>query len=280
MVRDGIIKKWGWSLLLSGVALAVVALLLVLPLGVIISTGLADGWGLWFASVTDFEARRALLLTLGVAAIVVPVNLIFGVAAAWCLAKFRFKGRALLLSLLDLPFAVSPVIAGMIFVLLFGRYGWFGNWLHSLGIKVIFGVPGIVLTTLFVTLPFVARELLPLLAQRGSEEELAALSLGAGSWQSFWLVTLPSVRWGLLYGITLTTARAVGEFGAVSVVSGHIRGETNTFALHIEELYNEYSFSAAFACATLLAALAVLSLVLKAALERRVVTFSGEKEGQ
>ncbi len=280
MVRDRTLKKWGWSLLLSCVALAVVVLLLVLPLGVIISAGLADGLGLWFASVTDFEARRALLLTLGVTAIVVPVNLIFGIAAAWCLGKFRFKGRAFLLSLLDLPFAVSPVIAGMIFVLLFGRYGWFGNWLNAIGIKVIFGVPGIVLTTLFVTLPFVARELLPLLAQQESEEELAALSLGAGSWQSFWLVTLPSVKWGLLYGVTLTTARAVGEFGAVSVVSGHIRGETNTFALHIEELYNEYSFSAAFACATLLAALAVLSLGLKVALEWRTETFSGEKEGQ
>jgi sulfate transport system permease protein len=210
-----------------------------------------------------------------VTALVVPLNTLFGIAAAWTLAKFRFKGRTLLLSLIDLPFAVSPVIAGLIFVLIFGRQGWFGSTLIEQGIKIIFGFPGILLATLFVTFPFVARELIPLMTEQGSEEEQAALSLGATGWQTFFKITLPNIKWGLLYGIILCNARAMGEFGAVSVVSGHIRGETNTLPLHVEVLYNEYQFTAAFACASLLAGLALVTLVIKSIVELKSKEESG-----
>jgi sulfate/thiosulfate transport system permease protein len=228
-----------------------------------------EGIKVWLASVSDPDAQSAIWLTLGVTAIVVPLNTLFGIATAWTIAKFRFKGRTLLLSLVDLPFAVSPVIAGLIFVLIFGRQGWFGEDLINRGIKIIFGFPGIVLATLFVTFPFIARELIPLMTEQGSEEEQAALSLGATGWQTFFKITLPNIKWGLLYGIILCNARAMGEFGAVSVVSGHIRGETTTLPLHVEVLYNEYHFTAAFACASLLAGLALVTLVIKTIVEMR-----------
>ena len=252
---------------LAAAALLVVGTLIALPLLVVIREAFAAGAKVWLASLKDPDARSAIGLTVGIAAAVVPLNTAFGVAAAWALAKFRFKGRSLLLSLVDLPFAVSPVIAGLIFVLVFGRHGWLGGWLTSHDVRIVFAVPGILLATLFVTFPFVARELIPLMTEQGSEEEQAALSLGATGWQAFWRVTLPNIKWGLLYGIILCNARAMGEFGAVSVVSGHIRGETNTLPLHVEVLYNEYSFTAAFACASVLAGLAIVTLILKTAVE-------------
>jgi len=254
--------------ILTIVALLIVGTLILLPLLVILHAAFAEGVKVWLASVTDPDAQSAIWLTLGVTAIVVPLNTFFGIATAWTIAKFRFKGRTLLLSLVDLPFAVSPVIAGLIFVLIFGRQGWFGEGLIERGIKIIFGFPGIVLATLFVTFPFVARELIPLMTEQGSEEEQAALSLGATGWQTFFKITLPNIKWGLLYGIILCNARAMGEFGAVSVVSGHIRGETTTLPLHVEVLYNEYHFTAAFACASLLAGLALVTLVIKTIVER------------
>jgi len=257
---------WG-NFALSAAALMIVGLLVVLPLLVVLKEAFAGGVRVWLASVSDPDARSAVWLTLGVAAAVVPLNTVFGVAAAWALAKFRFKGRSLLLSLVDLPFAVSPVVAGLIFILVFGRHGWLGAWLTDHHLRVVFAVPGILLATLFVTFPFVARELIPLMTEQGSEEEQAALSLGATGWQTFLKVTLPNIKWGLLYGIILCNARAMGEFGAVSVVSGHIRGETNTLPLHIEVLYNEYRFTASFACASLLAGLAVVTLILKTVVE-------------
>jgi len=253
--------------LLTVSALLIVGTLILLPLLVILHAAFQEGFKVWLASVSDPDARSAIWLTLSVTALVVPLNTLFGVAAAWTLAKFRFKGRTLLLSLIDLPFAVSPVIAGLIFVLIFGRQGWFGSTLIEQGIKIIFGFPGILLATLFVTFPFVARELIPLMTEQGSEEEQAALSLGATGWQTFFKITLPNIKWGLLYGIILCNARAMGEFGAVSVVSGHIRGETNTLPLHVEVLYNEYHFTAAFACASLLAGLALVTLVIKSIVE-------------
>ncbi len=263
---------WG-NLTLCAAALAIMGLLVVMPLLVVLKEAFAGGVKLWLASVNDQDARSAIWLTLGVAAVVVPLNTVFGVAAAWALSKFRFKGRSLLLSLVDLPFAVSPVIAGLIFILLFGRHGWLGTWLTDHHIRIVFAVPGIVLATLFVTFPFVARELIPLMTEQGSEEEQAALSLGATGWQMFVKVTLPNIKWGLLYGVILCNARAMGEFGAVSVVSGHIRGETNTLPLHVEVLYNEYSFTASFACASILAGLAIMTLILKT-----IVEVKGERD--
>jgi sulfate transport system permease protein len=252
---------------LTAAALLIVGVLIVLPLLVVLQQAFAEGAAAWLASVAEPDARAAVWLTLGVTAAVVPLNTAFGLAAAWAIAKFRFKGRSLLLSLVDLPFAVSPVIAGLVFILVFGRHGWLGNWLDAHNLRVVFAVPGILLATLFVTFPFVARELIPLMAEQGSEEEQAALSLGATGWQTFVKVTLPNIKWGLLYGVILCNARAMGEFGAVSVVSGHIRGETNTLPLHVEVLYNEYSFTAAFACASILAGLAIVTLVLKTVVE-------------
>jgi sulfate transport system permease protein len=255
--------------LLIGAALAFLVLFLFLPLAAVFVEAFRKGAEVFFASFRDPDARAAIQLTLTTAAIAVPLNLVFGVAAAWCIAKFEFRGKSLLITLIDLPFAVSPVISGLIYVLLFGARGWLGPWLMERDMKIIFAVPGIVLATVFVTLPFVARELIPLMQAQGSEEEQAAVTLGARGWQAFWYVTLPNVKWALLYGVILCNARAMGEFGAVSVVSGHIRGETNTLPLHIEILYNEYNFVAAFACASLLALLALVTLVVKAIVESR-----------
>ncbi|MEI8140519.1 MAG: sulfate ABC transporter permease subunit CysW [bacterium] len=255
--------------LIATISLGFLGLFIVAPLGIILHEAFRAGLHVWWASVREPDALAAIRLTLLVAAIAVPLNLVFGVAASWAIAKFRFKGRTFLLTLIDLPFAVSPVISGLIFVLLFGLQGWLGPWLADHDIQIIFAVPGIVLTTIFVTFPFVARELIPLMTEQGSEEEQAALSLGANGWQVFRRVTLPNIKWGLLYGVILCNARAMGEFGAVSVVSGHIRGETNTLPLHIEVLYNEYNFAAAFAGASLLAALALVTLAIKSLVEWR-----------
>jgi sulfate transport system permease protein len=256
-----------WTLI--GVALAFVALFLLLPLAAVFAEALRKGFDVYLASFRDDDARSAIKLTLLAAGIAVPLNVVFGVAAAWALAKFKFAGKSLLTTLIDLPFAVSPVISGLIYVLVFGAQGWFGPWLIAHDIKIIFAVPGIVLATIFVTFPFVARELIPLMEAQGTDEEYAAISLGASGWQTFWRVTLPNIKWGLFYGVILCNARAMGEFGAVSVVSGHIRGETDTMPLHIEILYNEYNFVAAFAVASLLAMLALVTLVLKTAVEWR-----------
>jgi len=250
-------------------ALAYVALMLLLPLGAVLTQAFADGWNAWLAAVTEPDARSAIRLTLLVAAIAVPLNMIFGIAAAWAIAKHDFRGKTLLVTLIELPFSVSPVVSGLVFVLLFGAQGWFGEWLQERNIEIIFALPGIVLATVFVTLPFVARQLIPLMTAQGRSDEEAALTLGASGWQMFWRVTLPNIRFGLLYGVLLCNARAMGEFGAVSVVSGHIRGETNTMPLHVEVLYNEYNFVAAFAVASLLALLALVTLALKSALEWR-----------
>jgi sulfate transport system permease protein len=256
--------------LLTAVVLLFLALFLLLPLVVVFSEALAAGVGPYFDAIRDPDALAALRLTLLAAAIAVPANLIFGVSASWAIAKFEFRGKNLLLTLIDLPFAVSPVIAGMVFVLLFGRQGVLGPWVAEHGIKIVFAVPGIVLATIFVSFPFVAREVIPVMEASGTEEEEAARVLGAGGLQTFLRVTLPNVKWGLLYGVILCNARAMGEFGAVSVVSGKIRGLTNTLPLHIEILYNEYAFQAAFAVASLLALLALVTLVLKTIVERRV----------
>lgn len=250
-------------------ALAFVALFLLLPLAAVFTEALRKGPAAFLAALGDAETFSAISLTLTVAAIAVPLNLVFGVAAAWAIAKFEFKGKAFLTTLIDLPFSVSPVISGLVFVVLFGSHSLIGPWLQSHGIQVLFAVPGLVLATVFVTFPFVARELIPLMQEQGSSDEEAALSLGASGWQTFWHVTLPNIKWGLLYGVLLCNARAMGEFGAVSVVSGHIRGETNTMPLQVEILYNEYNFVAAFAVAALLALLALITLVLKTALEIR-----------
>lgn len=250
-------------------ALAFVGLFLLLPLAAVFTEALRKGPAEFFAALGDAETFSAIRLTLIVAAIAVPLNLVFGVAAAWAIAKFEFKGKAFLTTLIDLPFSVSPVISGLVFVLLFGSHSLIGPWLQSHGIQILFAVPGLVLATVFVTFPFVARELIPLMQEQGTSDEEAALSLGASGWQTFWHVTLPNIKWGLLYGVLLCNARAMGEFGAVSVVSGHIRGQTNTMPLQVEILYNEYNFVAAFAVATLLALLALVTLVLKTALELR-----------
>lgn len=256
--------------LLIGAALLFLTLFLFVPLATVFAEAFKKGWQVYLDAIVEPDALEAVKLTLLAAGISVPLNLVFGVAAAWCIAKFDFRGKNLLLTLIDLPFSVSPVIAGLIYVLVFGLQGWLGEWLREHDLKIIFAVPGIVLATVFVTFPFVARELIPLMQAQGVEQEEAACVLGANGWQIFWRVTLPNVKWALLYGVILCNARAMGEFGAVSVVSGHIRGLTNTMPLHIEILYNEYQFAAAFAVASLLAGLALLTLVLKYAVEQRV----------
>jgi len=261
--QDPVWVRW----LLTGVALLFVASFLVLPLVSVFAEALRRGVGAYFASFEDPDALSAIRLTLLAAGISVPANLVFGVVAAWAITKFNFPGKSLLLTMIDLPFAVSPVISGLIYVLIFGAQGWFGPWLIEHDVKVIFAVPGIVLATTFVTFPFVAREIIPLMQAQGTDEEYAAITLGASGWQTFWRVTLPNIKWGLFYGVILCNARAMGEFGAVSVVSGHIRGETNTIPLHVEILYNEYNFVAAFAVASLLAVLAIITLVLKSFIE-------------
>lgn len=258
-------------------SIAFLGLFLVVPLAAVFVEALRRGLGAYFASFVERDALAAIRLTLLTAAIAVPANLVFGLAAAWAIAKFDFRGKSLLVTLIDLPFAVSPVVSGLVYVLLFGMQGWFGPWLKSHDLQIIFAVPGIVLATIFVTFPFVARELIPLMQEQGTAEEEAALSLGASGWQTFCRVTLPNVKWALLYGVILCNARAMGEFGAVSVVSGHIRGRTNTMPLHVEILYNEYNFVAAFAVASLLALLALVTLALKSLVEwraRRQPSFS------
>jgi len=253
--------------LLIGAALAFLAMFLALPLLLVFVYAFGAGFGAYLAALREPDAGSAIRLTLLTAAIAVPVNTLFGIAAAWAIAKFEFRGKNLLITLIDLPFAISPVIAGLIFVLLFGARGWLGPWLQDHGIRIIFATPGIVIATLFVTAPFVARELIPLMQTQGTEEEQSALTLGASGLQTFWHVTLPNIKWGLLYGAILCNARAMGEFGAVSVVSGHIRGQTNTVPLHIEILYSDYQFAASFAVASLLALLAVVTLVVKSLVE-------------
>jgi sulfate transport system permease protein len=266
---------------LTTIALGFLALFLLLPLVAVFGEALRRGFGAYFAALKDPDGLHALKLTLLTAAIAVPANLVFGVSAAWCIAKFNFPGKSLLITLIDLPFAVSPVISGLIYVLLFGAQGWLGHyldaenpalpwlqtWLIEQDFKIIFAVPGIVLATVFVTFPFIARELIPLMQTQGNDEEYAAITLGASGWQTFWRVTLPNIKWGLFYGVILCNARAMGEFGAVSVVSGHIRGQTNTLPLHVEILYNEYQFVGAFAAASILAMLALVTLVLKSLVE-------------
>jgi sulfate transport system permease protein len=255
--------------ILIAIALGFLTLFLFLPLVAVFHEALKKGIGVYWRSIIDPDALSAIRLTLLTAAIAVPLNLVFGVAAAWAIAKFDFPGKNVLTTLIDLPFSVSPVIAGLVFVLMFGAQGWFGPWLQAHDIKIIFAVPGIVLATIFVTFPFVARELIPLMQAQGEEEEEAAVVLGASGWQTFWRVTLPNIKWGLLYGVILCNARAMGEFGAVSVVSGHIRGATNTMPLQVEILYNEYNFVAAFAVASLLALLALFTLIAKSIVESR-----------
>ena len=255
---------------LIAIALAFSLLFLLIPLAVVFTEAFRKGWQTYLLAISDSDALSAIRLTLITAAIAVPANLIFGIAASWSIAKFDFRGKSLLLTLIDLPFSVSPVISGLIYVLLFGAHGWFGAWLMERDIQILFAVPGIVMATVFVTFPFVARELIPLMQTQGNEEEEAALVLGASGWRTFWHVTLPNIKWGLLYGVILCNARAMGEFGAVSVVSGHIRGETNTMPLQVEILYNEYNFAAAFAVASLLALLALVTLALKSFIEWRI----------
>ena len=256
--------------LLIGAALAFMTLFLFVPLATVFVEAFKKGVDVYLAAITEPDARSAIQLTLSAALISVPLNLVFGVAAAWAITKFDFRGKNLLLTLIDLPFSVSPVIAGLIYVLVFGLQGWFGEWLRDHDLKIIFAVPGIVLATIFVTFPFVARELIPLMQAQGVEQEEAARVLGASGWQMFRRVTLPNIQWALLYGVILCNARAMGEFGAVSVVSGHIRGQTNTLPLHIEIVYNEYQFAAAFAVSSLLAGLALVTLVAKYAVEQRL----------
>lgn len=254
---------------LTGVALVFMFLFLVLPLAAVFTEALRKGWGAYAQAIQEPDAWSAILLTLITAAVAVPLNLVFGVAAAWCIAKYEFRGKSFLTTLIDLPFSVSPVVAGLIYVLVFGAQGWLGPWLAEHDIRIVFAVPGIILATVFVTFPFIARELIPLMQSQGNDEEQAAIVLGATGWQTFWYVTLPNMKWGLIYGVILCNARAMGEFGAVSVVSGHIRGQTNTMPLHIEVLYNEYQSVAAFAVASLLALLALVTLVIKSVVEWR-----------
>jgi sulfate transport system permease protein len=265
-----------WSLIF--LMMAFLVLILILPLITVFSEAFNNGISVYLDAITEPDAWAAIRLTLTVAAIAVPLNTIFGVAAAWAISKFRFRGKQVLVTLIDLPFAISPVISGLIFVLLFGSHGLFGPWLSEHGFKVIFALPGIVLATIFITFPFVARELVPIMQAQGNQEEEAAVSMGAGGWRIFWKVTLPNIKWGLLYGIILCNARAMGEFGAVSVVSGHIRGQTNTMPLHIEILYNEYQFTASFAVASLLVLLALVTLAVKSIVEwqqRKAETHGG-----
>ncbi|MES2316223.1 MAG: sulfate ABC transporter permease subunit CysW [Pseudomonadota bacterium] len=261
----------GWvRIVLVAVALGFLTLFLFVPLVAVFVEAFKKGWQAYLAAITDPDAVSAIKLTLIAAFISVPLNLVFGVAAAWSIAKFEFRGKSILLTLIDLPFSVSPVISGLVYVLMFGAQGWFGPWLQEHDIKILFAVPGIVLATVFITFPFVARELIPLMQSQGNEEEEAALVLGASGWNTFRRVTLPNIKWGLLYGVILCNARAMGEFGAVSVVSGHIRGETNTMPLQVEILYNEYNFAAAFAVASLLALLALVTLAIKSFVEWRL----------
>ncbi len=252
---------------LIALALVFLALFLFVPLAAVFVEAFRQGHAAYFAALRDPAVRTSIRLTLTAALVAVPCNVVFGVAAAWCIARFDFRGKSVLLTLIDLPFAVSPVIAGLVFVLLFGAHGWFGPWLESHNIKIIFALPGILLATLFVTFPFVARELIPLMQAQGADEEYAALTLGANGWQTFWRVTVPNIKWGLLYGIILTNARAMGEFGAVSVVSGHIAGETNTMPLQIQQLYDDYNYVGAFAVASLLTGLALITLIVKSFVE-------------
>jgi sulfate transport system permease protein len=263
--KESSVVKWT----LISLAVLVIIWLIGLPLIVVLTEALKKGWNVYVQAISDPDALSALRLTLLVAAITVPLNTIFGVAAAWAITKFKFRGRQLLITLIDLPFAVSPVIGGLIYVLVYGVHGWLGPWLQEYDLKIIFALPGIILATLFVTFPFVARELIPLMEDQGQLEEEAAVTLGARGFRIFWKVTLPNIKWGLLYGIILCNARAMGEFGAVSVVSGHIRGATNTLPLHIEILYNEYQFSASFAVASLLLILALITLLLKSWFTRK-----------
>ena len=265
---------------LLAVAILFLGIFVLVPLLTVFEEAFKKGLGVYLASFNDSAALAAIKLTLLVAAIAVPANLVFGVSAAWAISKFDFPGKSLLITLIDLPFAVSPVVAGLIYVLIFGSQGWLGPFLQEHNIKIIFAVPGIVLATIFVTFPFIARELIPLMQAQGSEEEQVALSLGANGWQTLWRVTLPNVRWGLVYGVILCNARAMGEFGAVSVVSGHIRGLTNTIPLHVEILYDEYNFVAAFAMASLLALLALVTLVIKSLVDWHVAAQSVSKEPQ
>lgn len=262
----------------TGLALTFLGLFLLVPLVSVFAEALAKGWSLYLDALIEPEALFAMKLTLIAALIAVPLNVVFGVAAAWSIAKFDFHGKSLLITLIDLPFSVSPVVAGLIYVLVFGAQGWFGPWLSDHDVKIIFAVPGIVLATVFVTFPFVARELIPLMEAQGKDEEEAAVVLGARGWQTFWHVTLPNVKWGLLYGVILCNARAMGEFGAVSVVSGHIRGLTNTMPLHVEILYNEYQFAAAFAVASVLALLALVTLAVKVWVEKRAGAAGAREE--
>jgi len=255
--------------LLTATAVGFLVLFLVVPLVAVFAQALEKGWGAYVAALREPMAVSALKLTLLTAGVAVPLNLLFGVAAAWAIAKFDFPGRNTLITLIDLPFGVSPVISGMVFILLFGRQGLLGPWVEAHGLRIVFAVPGLILATIFVTFPFVARELIPLMQAEGTEEEEAARVLGASGWHMFWRVTVPNIKWGLLYGVILCNARAMGEFGAVSVVSGHIRGKTNTLPLHVEILYNEYNFQAAFAAASLLAFLALVTLVAKTVVEWR-----------
>ncbi|ALS20635.1 MULTISPECIES: sulfate ABC transporter permease subunit CysW [Paenibacillus] len=262
-ITESPLVRW----ILIAVATMFLGFLLILPLISVFVEAFRKGWEVYSAALVDPDAASAIRLTLTVAAIAVPANLVFGIAAAWAITKFKFKGKNVLITLIDLPFAVSPVIAGLIYILLYGSNGWFGPWLEEHDIKIVFALPGIVLATVFVTFPFVARELIPLMQSQGTQEEEAAVTLGAKGWRIFWKITLPNIKWGLLYGIILCNARAMGEFGAVSVVSGHIRGSTNTMPLHIQILYNEYNFAGAFAMASLLVLLALVTLILKSIIE-------------
>jgi sulfate/thiosulfate transport system permease protein len=261
---------WWVRALIVSISISFVALMLVMPLGVIFFEAFRKGVSVYLKAFQDRNAIRAIFMTCLAAGIAVPLNLVFGIAASWAIAKFHFRGKGLLIALIDLPFAISPVISGLVYILVFGMQGWLGKWLEGYGIQVIFAVPGIVLATIFVTFPFVARELIPLMQEQGSEEEWAAVSLGANGWQTFWRVTLPNIKWGVLYGVLLCNARAMGEFGAVSVVSSNIRGGTNTLPLHIDALYNDYNSVAAFAMASILASLGVITLIGKTLLERKL----------
>lgn len=269
MTAKGLREPLAAKVLLILAALAYVLLMLMLPLGAVLFEALRKGWEVWISAVTQPDSRSSIRLTLVVAAIAVPLNTAFGVAAAWAISKFDFAGKTALIALVELPFSVSPVVSGLVFVLIFGAQGWFGPWLQAHDVHIIFAIPGLVLATLFVTFPFVARQLIPLMNAQGRAAEEAALTLGASGWQTFRRVTLPNIRFGLLYGVLLCNARAMGEFGAVSVVSGHIRGETNTMPLQVEALYNDYDFVAAFAVASILTLLALVTLVLKSAIEWR-----------
>jgi sulfate transport system permease protein len=262
--KRGTLVRW----LVIGVSMTFLGALLAAPLAAVFATALHSGWAAYFQSFADPDTRAAIRLTLTTAAVVVPLNTLFGITAAWCIAKFEFKGKSFLITLIDLPLAVSPVVSGLIYVLLFGLNGWFGAWLQEHEISIVYALPGIILATMFVTFPYVARELIPLMQQLGNDEEEAAITLGAGGWFTFFHVTLPRIRWGLVYGVILCNARAMGEFGAVSVVSGNIRGLTTTMPLHIEILYNEYNFVGAFAVASMLSMLAVVTLIIKTLVER------------